>query len=137
MFAQQLDSLTPKGHQRPCFASPSDVHPDLSEEMFRKALEYARDTTTVLDNGFLPPTARGTFMYHNTIAKICELMAEKGWKSESVKNLPYTISADASVKTTVATGDASTGKKRRIWPKAKREGQDTVSRRRSNDPIRS
>lgn len=84
MFAQQLDSLTPKGHQRPCFASPSDVHPDLSEEMFRKALEYARDTTTVLDNGFLPPAARGTFMYHNTIAKICELMAEKGWKSESV-----------------------------------------------------
>lgn len=123
MFAQQLDSLTPKGHQRPCFASPSDVHPDLSEEMFRKALEYARDTTTVLDNGFLPPTARGTFMYHNTIAKICELMAEKGWKSESVKNLPYTISADASVKTTVATGDASTGKKGGFGPKLKEKGK--------------
>ena len=136
MLARQYSSLTPKGHHRPCFASPSDVHPDLSEEMFRKALEYARDTTTVLDNGFLPPTARGTFTYHNTIAKICELMAEKGWKSESVKNLPYTISADASVKITVATGDASTGKKGGIWPKAKREGQDTVSRRRSNDPIR-
>lgn len=85
MLARQLDSLTPKGHLRPCFAAPSDVHPDLTEDMFRKALEYARDCTTVLDNGYLPPTARGTFMYHNSIAKICELMAEKSWKSESVK----------------------------------------------------
>lgn len=84
MLARQYSNLTPKGHQRPCFASPSDVHPDLTEEVFRRALEYARDFTTVLDNGFLPPTARGTFMYHNTIAKICELMAEMGWKSESV-----------------------------------------------------
>ena len=123
MLAQQHVSLTPKGHQRPCFESPSDVHPDLTEEMFRKALEYARDTTTVLDNGFLPPTARGTFMYHNTIAKICELMAEKGWKSESVKNLPYTISAGASVKITVATGDASTGKKGGSGPKLKEKGK--------------
>ena len=123
MFAQQLDSLTPKGHQRPCFASPSDVHPDLSEEMFRKALEYARDCTTVMDNGHLPPTARGTFMYHNSIAKICELMAEKGWKSESVKNLPYTISKDSSVKITVATGDASTGKIEGSGPKLKEKGK--------------
>lgn len=119
MLAQQYSSLTPKGHHRPCFVSPSDVHPDLTEEMFRKALEYARDTTTVLDNGFLPPTARGTFMYHNTTAKIRELMAEKGWKSENVTNLPYTISPDGSVKITVATGSPSTGIKGGSGPKLK------------------
>lgn len=123
MLAQQYSSLTPKGHHRPCFASPSDVHPDLTEEMFRKALEYARDATTVLDNGFLPPTARGTFMYHNTTAKIRELMAEKGWKSENVTNLPYTISPDGSVKITVATGGPSTGIKGGFGPKLKEKGK--------------
>lgn len=123
MLAQQYSSLTPKGHHRPCFASPSDVHPDLTEEMFRKALEYARDATTVLDNGFLPPTARGTFMYHNTTAKIRELMAEKGWKSENVTNLPYTISPDGSVKITVATGSPSTGIKGGFGPKLKEKGK--------------
>lgn len=123
MLAQQYSSLTPKGHHRPCFASPSDVHPDLTEEMFRKALEYARDATTVLDNGFLPPTARGTFMYHNTTATIRELMAEKGWKSENVTNLPYTISPDGSVKITVATGSPSTGIKGGFGPKLKEKGK--------------
>lgn len=136
MLARQYCSLTPKGHQRPCFASPSDVHPDLTEDVFREAVEYARDCTAIMDNGHLAPTARGTFMYHNSIAKICELMAIKGWKSESVKNLPYTISEDGSVKITVATGDASTGIKGGIWPKTKRKGQDAVSLRRPNDPIR-
>ena len=123
MLVQQYSSFTPKGHHRPCFASPSDVHPDLTEEMFRKALEYARDTTTVLDNGFLPPTARGTFMYHNSIAKIRELMAEKGWKSENVANLPYTISPDGSVKITVATGSFPTGIKGGSGPKLKEKGR--------------
>lgn len=70
------------------------MHPDLTEDMFRKALEYARDSTTVLDNGFLAPTARGTFMYHISIAEIRELMAEKGWQSKNVTNLLYTISPD-------------------------------------------
>lgn len=122
MLAQQNSSLTPKGHQRPYFASPSDVHPDLTEDVFREALEYARDCTAIMDNGHLAPTARGTFMYHNSIAKICELMAIKGWKSESVKNLPYTISEDGSVKITVATGDASTGIKGGSGPKLKEKG---------------
>ena len=123
MIAQQHSSLTPKGHHRPCFESPSDVHPDLSEDMFRKALEYARDSTTVLDNGFLAPTARGTFMYHISIAEIRELMAEKGWKSENVTNLPYTISPDGSVKITVATGSASTGVNGGSGPKLKEKGK--------------
>lgn len=123
MIARQYSVLTPKGHQRPSFANPSNVHPDLTEEMFRKALEYARDTTTVLDNGFLAPTARGTFMYHNSTAKIRELMAEKGWKSENVTNLPYTTSPDKSVKITVATGSASTGIKGGYGPKLKEKGK--------------
>ena len=123
MLAQQLASLTPKGHCRPCFASPSDVHPDLTEDMFRKALEFARDSTTVLDNGFLAPTARGTFMYHISIAEIRELMAEKGWKPENVTNLPYTISPDGSVKITVATGSASTGVNGGFGPKLKEKGK--------------
>ena len=123
MLVQQHASLTPKGHHRPCFESPSDVHPDLTEDMFRKALEYARDSTTVLDNGFLAPTARGTFMYHISIAEIRELMAEKGWKSENVTNLPYTISPDGSVKITVATGSASTGVNGGSGPKLKEKGK--------------
>ena len=123
MLVQQHTSLTPKGHHRPCFESPSDVHPDLTEDMFRKALEYARDSTTVLDNGFLAPTARGTFMYHISIAEIRELMAEKGWKSENVTNLPYTISPDGSVKITVATGSASTGVNGGSGPKLKEKGK--------------
>lgn len=123
MLVQQHACLTPKGHHRPCFESPSDVHPDLTEDMFREALEYARDCTAIMDNGHLAPTARGTFMYHNSIAKICELMAIKGWKSESVKNLPYTISEDGSVKITVATGDASTGVNGGSGPKLKEKGK--------------
>lgn len=123
MLAQQRSSLTPKGHQRPCFASPSDVHPDLSEDVFREALEYARDITTIMDNGHLAPTARGTSMYHNSIAKFRELMAEKGWKSENVANLPYTISPDRSVKITVATGSPSTGIKGAFGPKLKEKGK--------------
>lgn len=123
MFAQQLDSLTPKGHHRPCFASPSDVHRDLTEEVFRRALEYARDFTTIMDNGHLAPTARGTSMYHNSIAKFRELIAEKGWKSENVTNLPYTISPDRSVKITVATGSPSTGIKGGFGPKLKEKGK--------------
>lgn len=123
MLVQQHASLTPKGHHRPCFESPSDVHPDLTEDVFREALEYARDCTAIMDNGHLAPTARGTFMYHNSIAKICELMAIKGWKSESVKNLPYTISEDGSVKITVATGDASTGIKGGFGSKLKEKGK--------------
>lgn len=123
MLAQQCSSLTPKGHQRPCFASPSDVHPDLTEEVFRRALEYARDFTTIMDNGHLAPTARGTSMYHNSTAKFRELMAEKGWKSENVANLPYTISPDRSVKITVATGSPSTGIKGGFGPKLKEKGK--------------
>lgn len=123
MLVQQHACLTPKGHHRPCFESPSDVHPDLTEDMFRKALEHARDSTTVLDNGFLAPTTRGTFMYHISIAEIRELMAEKGWKSENVTNLPYTISPDGSVKITVATGSASTGVNGGSGPKLKEKGK--------------
>ena len=136
MLAQQCSSLTPKGHQRPCFASPSDVHPDLTEEVFRRALSMHGTSLPSWITVILPPTARGTSMYHNSIAKFRELMAEKGWKSENVTNLPYTISPDGSVKITVATGSASTGVNGGSGPKLKREGQDTVSRRRSNDPIR-
>lgn len=123
MLAQQYSGLTPKGHHRPCFTSPSDVHPDLTEDVFREALEYARDFTTVMDNGFLAPTARGTSMYHNTIANIRELMAEKGWKSENVANLPYTNSPDGSIKITVATGSVSTGIKGASGPKLKEKGK--------------
>ena len=123
MLAQQYSSLTPKGHHRPYYASPSDVHPDLTEDVFREALEYARDFTTIMDNGYLAPTARGTSMYHNSTAKIRELMAEKGWKSENVTNLPYTISPDRSVKITVATGSPSTGIKGGFGPKLKEKGK--------------
>ena len=99
------------------------MHPDLSEDVFREALEYARDITTIMDNGHLAPTARGTSMYHNSIAKFRELMAEKGWKSENVANLPYTISPDRSVKITVATGSPSTGIKGGFGPKLKEKGK--------------
>lgn len=123
MQALLSNSLTPKGHRRHRFARPSDVHPDLTEEMFREVLEYARDSTTVSDNGFLAPTGPGTFMYHYGISKIRELLAEKGWKSDSFRNLPYTVSQDESVKITLATGNATTGIKEGLGPQLKEKGR--------------
>lgn len=122
MLAPQIDGLTPKRHRRHYFTTPSDVHPDLSDMIFRKVLESARDSTTISDNGYLAPTGPGTLMYHFAIAKIRELMAEKNWKPDSVRNLPYAISPDGSVKITTATGDASTGIKGRQGPQLKGKG---------------
>lgn len=122
MAPNQFAHLTPAGHQRRSYKSPSDVHPDLNESTLREALEYARDSTAVSDNGFLAPTGYGTFMYHHAIAKIRELMAGMGWESQSVRNLPYTISPDGSIKITAATGNESTGIKGGSGPILKEKG---------------
>lgn len=111
-----------------CFEKVSDVHPDLSDDIFRSALARAYEEHCSMMNGFFPPSGIGQAMYQYGTGFLRENFSRlDGWKCENNNNIARITNKATGITIICTGGDESTGIVHKMPSTKSRKGKASAS----------